>query len=139
MTTTPELKVNNPLNLFDGCWVKLKSGNTVGPLHWEEATGLFKSEKSIYSWFANGIIFGGSGFSENNIHSLVPTPREPVKVPEPWTAWRNVYGDALSIDMHPTLEKAILRRDIKFTCTHEIECRVVRVHFHDGTIQEVKP
>lgn len=132
MTNTP-LTVDNPFGLFDGCFVKLSNNTVVGPLFWNSDKGRFVLPNKSTSWYPNGVCF----LARASIISLASTPREPVKVLEPWTIWRNyIRGGAYRGDWSE--KETAISSDDGHEYTLEIECRVVRVHFPDGTTQEVK-
>lgn len=45
---TQELKFENPLGMYDGCWAKQRDGKIVGPWTWGAPEG------RLYGWYCNG-------------------------------------------------------------------------------------
>lgn len=138
MTPTPNtiLPVDNPLGLFDGCWVKLANGQIVH-IFWNSCKCVFFTRNDFNEWHSNGFPLN---VNSHKIISLATPPREPVKVPEPWTSWVNVYSVMHADIHHDTKADADRTADLKRRLyTLKIKCTVEEIHMPDGTVQEVPP
>ncbi len=79
---TQELKVENPLGMYDGCYAKQRNGEVLGPWKWDAAKGWWRMGEFAVRQCDGRNPFAGEADAEVDLIAVAPAP-----LPEPIERW----------------------------------------------------